>query len=116
MARRGGFPGGMGGGMNMQSMMQQAQKMQQRMAALQEEIEAREVEATAGGGVVKVVASGKKVIKSIEIAPEVVDPDDIEMLQDLVIAAVNEAIEKADAMMQEEMGKITGGMNLGGLL
>ena len=59
---------------------------------------------------------GKKVIKSIEIAPEVVDPDDIEMLQDLVIAAVNEAIEKADAMMQEEMGKITGGMNLGGLL
>ena len=105
----------MGGGMNMQNMMQQAQKMQQRMAALQAEIEEREVEATAGGGVVKVIVSGKKVVKSIEIAPEVVDPDDIEMLQDLVIAAVNEAIEKADAMMQEEMGKITGGMNLGGL-
>lgn len=114
MAKRGGFPG-MGGGMNMQNMMQQAQKMQQRMAALQAEIEEREVEATAGGGVVKVIVSGKKVVKSIEIAPEVVDPDDIEMLQDLVIAAVNEAIEKADAMMQEEMGKITGGMNLGGL-
>ena len=114
MAKRsGGFPGG--GGMNMQSMMQQAQKMQANMAKMQEELEEREVEATAGGGVVKVVATGKKEIRSITIAPEVVDPDDIEMLEDLVIAAVNEALGKADEMMQTEMAKITGGMNLGGL-
>lgn len=110
---KGGFPGG---GMNMQNMMRQAQQMQQKMQELQEEIEQREVEATAGGGVVRVVASGKKVIKSIEIKPEAVDPDDVEMLEDLVMAAVNEAIAKADEMMQQEMGKITGGLNLGGLL
>lgn len=113
MARRGGFPGG--GGMNMQSVMQQAQRMQQNMAKLQAELEEREVEASAGGGVVKVVVTGKKVLKSIEIAPEVVDPDDIEMLQDLVIAAVNEALETAENMVQTEMSKITGGMNLGGM-
>ncbi len=111
---KGGFPGG-GGGMNMQSMMKQAQQMQARMQQMQEELEEKEVEATAGGGVVKVVATGKKVIKNIEIAPEVVDPDDIEMLQDLVTAAVNEALDKAEEMMQSEMSKITGGLNLGGL-
>lgn len=109
---KGGFPGG---GMNMQNMMRQAQQMQQKMQQLQEEVEQREVEATAGGGVVRVVASGKKVIKSIEIKPEAVDPDDVEMLEDLVMAAVNEAIAKADDMMQQEMGKLTGGLNLGGL-
>ena len=109
---KGGFPGG---GMNMQNMMRQAQQMQQKMQELQEEVEQREVEATAGGGVVRVVATGKKVIKSIEIKPEAVDPDDVEMLEDLVMAAVNEAIAKADEMMQQEMGKITGGLNLGGL-
>jgi DNA-binding YbaB/EbfC family protein len=109
---KGGFPGGM----NMQNMMRQAQQMQQKMQQLQEEVEQREVEASAGGGVVRVVATGKKNIKSIEIKPEAVDPDDVEMLEDLVMAAVNEALSKADAMMQEEMGKITGGMNLGGLL
>ena len=109
---KGGFPGG---GMNMQNMMRQAQQMQQKMQQLQEEVEQREVEATAGGGVVRVVATGKKVIKSIEIKPEAVDPDDVEMLEDLVMAAVNEAIAKADEMMQQEMGKITGGLNLGGL-
>ncbi len=110
---KGGFPGG---GMNMQNMMKQAQQMQAKMQQMQEELEEKEVEATAGGGVVKVVVTGKKIVKSIEIAEEVVDPDDIEMLQDLVIAAVNEALEKAEQMMQSEMGKITGGLNLGGLL
>jgi DNA-binding YbaB/EbfC family protein len=111
---KGGYPGGMGG-MNMQNMMRQAQQMQQKMQQLQEEVEQREVEASAGGGAVHVVATGKKTIKSIEIKPEAVDPDDVEMLQDLVIAAVNEALAKADEMMQQEMGKITGGLNLGGL-
>ena len=113
MARRGGFPGG--GGMNMQSMMAQAQKMQQNMLKMQDELEAREVSASAGGGMVKVTVTGKKVVKSIEIAPDVVDPDDIEMLQDLVMAAINEALETAENMVQEEMAKVTGGMNLGGL-
>ncbi|BDF59535.1 YbaB/EbfC family nucleoid-associated protein [Christensenellaceae bacterium] len=108
---KGGFPGGM----NMQNMMRQAQQMQARMQQVQEELEEREVEATAGGGVVRVVATGKKVIKSIEIKEEAVDPDDVEMLQDLIIAAVNEALAKADEMMQTEMGKVTGGMNLGGM-
>jgi hypothetical protein len=112
---KGGYPGGMGG-MNVQNMMRQAQQMQQKVQQLQEEVEQREVEASAGGGVVRVVATGKKTIKSIEIKPEAVDPDDVEMLEDLVMAAVNEALLKADAMMQEEMGKITGGLNLGGLL
>jgi len=112
---KGGYPGGMGG-MNVQNMMRQAQQMQQKVQQMQEEVEQREVEASAGGGVVRVVATGKKTIKSIEIKPEAVDPDDVEMLEDLVMAAVNEALLKADAMMQEEMGKITGGLNLGGLL
>ena len=108
---RGGFPGGM----NMQNMMRQAQQMQQNIAKMQAELEEREVETSAGGGVVKVVVTGKKVLKSIEIAPEAVDPDDVEMLQDLVLAAVNEALEKAEEMVQTEMAKVTGGMNLGGL-
>ncbi len=110
---KGGFQGG--GGMNMQNMMKQAQQMQQRMQQMQEELEEREVEATAGGGVVKVVATGGKVVKSIEIQEAAVDPDDVEMLQDLIIAAVNEALAKADEMVQAEMGKITGGLNLGGM-
>ena len=114
MAKRGGFPG-MGGGMNMQNMMRQAQQMQQNIAKMQAELEEREVETSAGGAVVKVVVTGKKVLKSIEIAPEAVDPDDVEMLQDLVLAAVNEALEKAEEMVQTEMAKVTGGMNLGGL-
>ena len=104
----------MGGG-NMQQLARQAQKLQQQMTKMQEELEEREVEAAAGGGVVKVVATGKKNIKSITIAPEVVDPDDIEMLEDLITAAVNEAMNMAEEMVQTEMGKITGGMNLGGL-
>ena len=115
MARRGGFPG-MGGGMNMQSMMAQAQRMQQNLERVQAELEEKEVEATAGGGVVKVTVTGKKVVKNIEIAPEAVDPDDVEMLQDLILAAVNEGLVKADEMAQQEMSKVTGGMNLGGLM
>jgi len=108
-------PGG-SGGMNMNSMMAKAQKMQADMAAAQAQVEAAEVEAAAGGGVVTVRANGAKKILSVVISPEAVDPDDVEMLEDLVTAAVNEALSKADAMMQEKMGGITGGMNLGGLL
>lgn len=108
---KGGFPGGMG---NMNNMMKQVQKMQKDMAKLQEEIEQRNVEASAGGGAVTVVANGKKEIQSITIKPEAVDPDDVEMLQDLIMAAVNEAIRQADEMISREMGKLTGGLNLPG--
>ncbi|MDD3305578.1 MAG: YbaB/EbfC family nucleoid-associated protein [Acetobacterium sp.] len=114
MAKR-KMPAGMGGG-NMNNMMKQVQKMQQNMAKLQEELEEREVDATAGGGAVKVVATGKKTILSIKIDPEVIDEDDIEMLEDLVLAAVNEALVKAEEMVNTEMGKITGGMNIPGLM
>jgi len=109
---RGGFPG-FGG--NMQQMMKQAQKMQQQMKKLQEELEQREVEASAGGGVVTVVMTGKKELKSVKIQPEAVDPDDVEMLEDLVLAAVNEGLRKVEEMLQSEMAKITGGLNLGGM-
>lgn len=108
---KGGFPGGMG---NMGNMMKQAQKMQKEMMKLQEEIEQRTVEASSGGGAVTVVITGKKEIKSIILNPEIVDPDDIEMLQDLIMAAVNEAIRQADEMAAKEMSKITGGLNLPG--
>lgn len=87
--------------------------MQKDMAKLQEELEQRTVEASAGGGAITVVVTGKKEVKEITIKPEVVDPDDVEMLQDLILAAVNEAIRKADEMVNGEMGKITGG--LGGM-
>ncbi|WP_059033244.1 MULTISPECIES: YbaB/EbfC family nucleoid-associated protein [Tepidanaerobacter] len=100
---------------NMNKIMKQVQKMQQDMAKLQEELQEKTVEATAGGGVVKVVASGKKQIVSIDISPEVVDPDDVEMLQDLIMAATNEALQKAEDMVAEEMGKLTGGLNMPGL-
>jgi nucleoid-associated protein EbfC len=109
---KGGFPG-MGGGGNMANLMKQAQKMQKDMAKLQEELEQRTVEASAGGGAITVIATGKKEIKEINIKPEVVDPDDVEMLQDLILAAVNEAIRKADEMVNGEMGKITGGLGGG---
>lgn len=111
---KGGFPG-FGGG-NMNNLMKQAQKMQKDMERLQSELQEREVEATAGGGAVKVIATGKKEIKEIAINRDVVDPDDVEMLQDLVLAAVNEALRKADEMVNSEMSKITGGIGgLGGL-
>lgn len=108
---KGGFPGGMG---NMNNIMKQAQKMQQEMMKLQQEIEQRTIEASAGGGAITVVINGKKQVQSIAIKPEVVDPDDVEMLQDLVMAAVNEAIRQADEMMASEMSRFTGGMNLPG--
>jgi len=110
------FKGGMGNMGNMQQMIKQAQKMQADMKKMQDELQAKEVEATAGGGVVKVVATGAKQIKSIEINKEVVDPDDVEMLQDLVLAAVNEALRLVEEMTNSEMSKITGGLNLGGIM
>lgn len=105
---KGGFPG-FGGG-NMANLMKQAQKMQKDMLKVQEELQEKTVEATAGGGVITVIATGKKEIKEIIIKPEAVDPDDVEMLQDLILAAVNEAIRKAEEMVNSEMGKITGGL------
>lgn len=106
----------MGGkNMNMNKMMKQVQEMQKKMVEMQEELKNKTVEATAGGGVVKVVANGHNEVLSIEIKPEAVDPEDVEMLQDLVVAAVNEALRKAQDMMAKEMGKLTGGMNIPGL-
>ncbi len=110
------LPQGMGGGpSNMQSMLKQAQKMQEDMAAKQAELEEREYEVAAGGGVVNVKINGKKEILSVKIEPEVVDPDDIETLEDLITAAVNEAIKKVEAESAEEMQKITGSMNIPGM-
>ena len=110
------LPQGMGGGpSNMQSMIKQAQKMQEDMAAMQAERESREYEVAAGGGVVSVKINGKKEIVSVKIEPEVVDPDDVETLEDLVTAAVNEAIKKVEADSANEMQKITGGMNIPGM-
>ncbi len=95
--------------------MKQAQMIQQKMAKLQEEAAEKTAEATAGGGAVTVVVSGKNEIKSLLIKPEAVDPNDVEMLQDLIVAAVNEALKKVHADMSEEMSRITGGMNIPGL-
>lgn len=100
---------------NMGNMMKQVQKMQKEMSKLQAELEERTVESSAGGGAVTAVATGKKEIKEIKIRPEAVDPDDVEMLEDLIMAAVNEALRKAEEMVSEEMAKITGGMNIPGL-
>ena len=105
---RGGFPGGGMG--NMQQMIRQAQKMQQDMAKAQEELAQATVEASAGGGMVTAVVSGDKQLQSITIKPEAVDPDDVEMLQDLVLAAVNEALRQMDELASEKMSKVTGGM------
>ena len=110
------LPKGMGGGpTNMQSMIKQAQKMQEDMTALQEELDAREYEGKAGGGVVTVKINGKLEVLSIDVAPEVVDPDDIETMTDIIVAAVNEAIKKVNETNSEEMGKITGGLNVPGI-
>lgn len=106
---------GMGGGGSMQQLVRQAQKMQQDMARMQEELAGREVEATAGGGAVRAVVTGRKELKSITISPEAVDPDDVELLQDMILAAVNEAMRMADEMNAGEMGKLTGGLNLPGV-
>ncbi|MBQ7327213.1 MAG: YbaB/EbfC family nucleoid-associated protein [Clostridia bacterium] len=103
----------MGGGpSNMQSMLKQAQKMQEEMAEKQAELEEREYDVAAGGGVINVKINGKKEILSVKIDPEVIDPDDAETLEDLIVAAVNEAIKKVEAVSAEEMQKITGSMNL----
>ena len=110
------LPKGMGGGpQNMNSMIRQAQKMQEDMAALQEELETREYEVSAGGGVVNVKINGKREILSIGIEPEIVDPDDIETLSDIIVAAVNEAIKKVNETNNAEMSKITGSLNMPGL-
>ena len=105
--------GGMGGNMN--NMIKQAQKMQQEMMKMQNEIEEQEFESTAGGGVISVKMTGTKQLVSVDIKPEAVDPDDVEMLQDMVIAAVNEALRAAETDKANNMSKMTGGLNLGGL-
>lgn len=100
---------------NMNQMMKQVKKMQQEMAKAQQELENKEVIGTAGGGVVKVTMNGHKQLRGIEIAPEVIDPDDAEMLQDLITAAFNEALKQVDELVNKDMGKFTGGMNIPGL-
>ena len=108
---RANIPRGMGGGpSNMNAMIKQAQKMQEDMAALQDELDAREYDVSAGGGVVGVKINGKKEILSIDIAPELVDPDDIETLSDILVAGVNEAIKRVEDTNSREMEKITGSM------
>ncbi|HLT57980.1 MAG TPA: YbaB/EbfC family nucleoid-associated protein [Limnochordales bacterium] len=101
--------------MNMAKMMRQVQKMQQEMARVQEELGSKTVEASAGGGMVSVVANGHQEIVSLRIEPEAVDPEDVEMLQDMVLAAVNEALRQARELAAQEMAKVTGGLNLPGL-
>lgn len=100
---------------NMQGMMKKVQKMQQDMMKMQEELKNRTVEATAGGGAVTVVVTGRKTVEKVTIAPSAVDPEDVEMLEDLVTTAINEAMRKVDEMTEKEMGKITGGMKLPGM-
>ena len=106
-----GMPG-MGGGMNM-NMIKQAQKMQQDMLKMQQELQEKEYQAAAGGGVVSATVNGKHELKNLVIDPEAVDPDDVEMLQDMVIAAVNEALRKAEDTANQSMSRLTGGLNLG---
>ena len=110
------LPKGMGGGpTDMNGMLKRAQKMQEDMAALQEDLDAREYEINAGGGVVTVKINGKLEIRSIDLQPEIVDPDDIETLSDVLVAAVNEAIKRVNDTNSEEMGKITGSISMPGL-
>ena len=107
MSKRGGFPGGMGGfgGMNINQLMKEAKKMQADIEKSQEELGNKDFSATAGGGAIEVVVTGNKVIKSMKIKPEVVDPEDVEMLQDLIITCVNEAMGKVDSAQASELGK-----------
>ena len=110
------LPQGMGGGpSNMQSMLKQAQKMQEDMAALQEDLDSREYDISAGGGMVKLKINGKKEVLSIDISPDIVDPDDVETLADVITAAVNEAIKRVEDTNSAEMAKITGGLGMPGL-
>lgn len=114
MAKRGGgFPGGAMPG-NMNNLMKQAQRMQKQMAEVQENLDTLLFEASVGGGAIVATVNGKKALTKMEIKPEVVDPDDIEMLQDLIIAAVNEALAKAETEVNDKMSKLTGGLNLPG--
>lgn len=114
MAKHGGYMGGMPG--NMSNLMKQAQRMQQKMQEQQAELESKEFTSQAGGGAVTVTVTGKKEITGIELKPEVVDPDDIEMLQDLIVAAANEALRQVDQWSEEHISSLTGGMGgLGGL-
>lgn len=110
------IPKNMGGGaQNMNQMIKQAQRMQDQITELQEDIEEREFSATAGGGAVEVTVTGKKTVKALSVKPEVVDPEDIDMLQDLIISAINEAVNNVETTTEEEMSKITGGVSLPGL-
>ena len=113
---KGGYRGNpmMGGGVNM-NMIKQAQKMQQDMLKMQEQMESKQYEATVGGGMVTATVNGKHEVLNVRIAPEAVDPDDVEMLQDMLVAAVNEAMRKAEAEANANMSRLTGGLNLGGL-
>ena len=114
MSKRGGFPGGMGGfgGMNINNLMKQAKKMQEEMQKSQEELSSEEFDSTAGGGAISVKVTGEKVIKEIKIKPDVVDPDDVEMLEDLILTCVNEALRKVDSAQSQEFGKF----NIPGLM
>jgi len=112
MAKRGGFPGGMPGNMN--NLMKQAQRMQRQMEENQKELETKEFTAKAGGGAVEVTVTGKKEVTKVKLSQEVVDPDDIEMLEDLVMAATNEALRMAEEANSEAMNKMAGGLGLGG--
>lgn len=114
MAKRGGFPGGMGGfgGMNINSLMKEAKKMQAEMEKSQIELASKEFEASAGGGAISVKVSGEKMIKEIKIKPEVVDPEDVEMLEDLILTCVNEALRKVDSAQADSLGKF----NIPGLM
>ena len=113
MARRGGFSGGMPNNMN--NLMKQAQKMQKKMQEMQEDLDSQVFEDSAGGGAVKVTVTGKKEVTKVSIDPEVVDEDDVEMLEDLILAAVNEAMRTADEKVNQQMSKVTGGLNMPGL-
>ena len=112
---KGGFRGGMPGGMNQAAMLKQAQKMQQDLLRMQQEQESKTFTAKAGGGMVTATVNGKHEMVNLEINPEAVDPDDVEMLQDMIIAAVNEAMRAAEAEAANNMSRLTGGLNLGGL-
>ena len=112
---KGGFRGGMPGGMNQAAMLKQAQKMQQDLLRMQQEQESKTFTAKAGGGMVTATVNGKHEVVNLQINPEAVDPDDVEMLQDMIIAAVNEAMRAAEAEAANNMSRLTGGLNLGGL-
>lgn len=114
MARRGGFPGGMPGG-NMNQMLKQAQKMQRDMEKAQAELAEKELSASVGGGAVTATVTGAKQLVSIKISPDAVDPEDVEMLEDLILTAVNQAMAQADELANSSMGRLTGGMNIPGL-